>query len=388
MSDVGASPYFGISRQGDSVVLAPAGDWRIRDAARIDAQLGQFAPDGQARLVVDMERLRSVDTAGAWLIYRTIRDMHAAGGTVEAVNASPGVAHMLQQAAQNDHQCEIEPEWQNPFARVVRRVGRTTVQGLVDARSLIAFVGAVTEAAVLSILRPWRIRWTSLVHNLEQTTLNAVPIVALISFLIGVVLAYQGAQQLVQFGAQIFVVDLIAISVLREISILLTAIIVAGRSGSAFTAQIGSMNVNEEVDAMRTLGLDPLEVLVLPRLFALVIGLPLLAFVGDIMGPPGRRADVLAGLRHLAGDLPRPAAGGGRVLDGCHRADQGAGLRHGDRGGRLLRRNARRAQCRERRPAHHRIRREGNLPGDRPGCHILDLLRDRRCLRAGDRMAR
>ncbi|MEQ8343983.1 MAG: MlaE family lipid ABC transporter permease subunit [Sneathiellaceae bacterium] len=284
MSDVGASPYFGISRQGDSVVLAPAGDWRIRDAARIDAQLGQFAPDGQARLVVDMERLRSVDTAGAWLIYRTIRDMHAAGGTVEAVNASPGVAHMLQQAAQNDHQCEIEPEWQNPFARVVRRVGRTTVQGLVDARSLIAFVGAVTEAAVLSILRPWRIRWTSLVHNLEQTTLNAVPIVALISFLIGVVLAYQGAQQLVQFGAQIFVVDLIAISVLREISILLTAIIVAGRSGSAFTAQIGSMNVNEEVDAMRTLGLDPLEVLVLPRLFALVIGLPLLAFVGDIMG--------------------------------------------------------------------------------------------------------
>lgn len=284
MSDVGASPFFGLSRQGDSVVLAPAGDWRIHDAAQIDAQLGRLPPDGQRHLVVDLERLRSVDTAGAWLIYRTIRDVHAAGGAVEAVNASPGVAQMLQQAAQNDHRCDIEPPWENPLIRVVGRVGRATISGGRDARSLIAFVGAVTEAAALSIVRPWRIRWTSLVHNLEQTTLNAVPIVGLISFLIGVVLAYQGAQQLVQFGAQIFVVDLIAISVLREISILLTAIIVAGRSGSAFTAQIGSMNVNEEVDAMRTLGLDPLEVLVLPRLFALVIGLPLLAFVGDIMG--------------------------------------------------------------------------------------------------------
>ncbi len=284
MTEVEASPYMRFAREGDTAVLAPAGDWRIQDAARIDAELGRVQRDAGPRLVVDMQRLHSVDTAGAWLIYRTIRDVHAAGGAVDAVNASPGVAQMLQQAAQNDRECEVEPNWENPVLHLVGRVGRATIATGNDARSLVAFVGAVTEATVLSLLRPWRIRWTSLVHNIEQTTLNAVPIISLISFLIGVVLAYQGSQQLLKFGAQIFVVDLIAISVLREIAILLTAIVVAGRSGSAFTAQIGSMNVNEEVDAMRTLGLDPMEVLVLPRLLALVIGMPILAFIADIMG--------------------------------------------------------------------------------------------------------
>jgi phospholipid/cholesterol/gamma-HCH transport system permease protein len=122
-----------------------------------------------------------------------------------------------------------------------------------------------------------------LTHHLEQTCVNALPIVGLISFLIGIVMAYQGADQLRRFGAEIFTVDLLAISALREIGILLTAVVVAGRSGSAFTAEIGMMKVNEEVDALRTLGLDPLEVLVLPRLLALMIALPLLAFFADIM---------------------------------------------------------------------------------------------------------
>lgn len=284
MSQGEASRLFSYARQGDAAVLSPLGDWRIHDAARIDAGLRRLPQDPDVRLVVDLAGLHSVDTAGAWLIYRTIRDAHAAGRPVEALNASEPVAAMLQQAAQNDHEAPVEPAWGNAFGRIVERVGRNTVSILRDGRSLVGFIGAVTEAAILSLLRPWRIRWPSLVHNIEQTTLNAVPIVSLISFLIGVVLAYQGAQQLVRFGAQIFVVDLIAISVLREIAILLTAIVVAGRSGSAFTAQIGSMQVNEEIDAMRTLGLDPLEVLVLPRLFALIIGLPLLAFIGDIMG--------------------------------------------------------------------------------------------------------
>jgi phospholipid/cholesterol/gamma-HCH transport system permease protein len=127
----------------------------------------------------------------------------------------------------------------------------------------------------------------AVVYHMEQAGLNAIPIVALISFLIGVVLAYQGAIQLTRFSAEVFVVDLVAVSVLRELGVLLTAIIVAGRSGSAFTAQIGSMRINEEVDAMRTLGLDPMQVLVVPRLIALVVTLPLLAFMADIMGLVG-----------------------------------------------------------------------------------------------------
>jgi phospholipid/cholesterol/gamma-HCH transport system permease protein len=125
---------------------------------------------------------------------------------------------------------------------------------------------------------------TALVNQMERTGLNAMPIVGLISFLIGVVLAYQGADQLRKFGAEIFTVNLVGVGVLREMAIMLTAIVVAGRSGSAFTAQIGTMKVNEEIDAMRTIGLDPMEVLVLPRVVALVLVLPLLTFYADIMG--------------------------------------------------------------------------------------------------------
>jgi phospholipid/cholesterol/gamma-HCH transport system permease protein len=140
---------------------------------------------------------------------------------------------------------------------------------------------------VRTILRPRRLRLTSLTHHLEQTCLNALPIVGLIAFLIGVVMAYQGADQLKRFGAEIFTVDLVGVSILREIGILLTAIVVAGRSGSAFTAEIGAMSVNQEIDALRTLGLDPNEVLVMPRMLALMIALPLLAFFADILGLAG-----------------------------------------------------------------------------------------------------
>ena len=149
---------------------------------------------------------------------------------------------------------------------------------------LIGFFGLVVSTLFRTVRQPSRLRVTSLIYHMEQVGLNALPIVGLISFLIGVVLAFQGSSQLQRFGAEIFVVNLVAVSILRELGILLTSIVIAGRSGSAFTAQIGSMKVNEEIDAMRTLGLDPIEVLVVPRLLALVFTLPLLAFFADIMG--------------------------------------------------------------------------------------------------------
>ena len=149
------------------------------------------------------------------------------------------------------------------------------------------FFGLIFVTAARALARPHKLRTTSLFYHMEEVGLNAIPIVGLMSFLIGIVLAFQGASQLQRFGAEVFVVNLVAVSVLREIGVLMTAIIVAGRSGSAFTAQIGSMKVNEEVDAMQTLGLDPIEVLVLPRLFALALTLPLLAFFADIMGLVG-----------------------------------------------------------------------------------------------------
>ena len=154
---------------------------------------------------------------------------------------------------------------------------------------------------------PARLRLTSVVFHMQEAGLNAVPIASLMAFLIGVVLAYMGAVQLRQFGAEIFVVDLIAIAVLRELGILLTAIIVAGRSASAFTASIGSMKMREEIDAMRTLGLDPIQILVVPRVLALLLTLPLLGVVADFAGLLGGAVDGLGRARGLAGDVLRPA---------------------------------------------------------------------------------
>ena len=171
---------------------------------------------------------------------------------------------------------------------------------------------------------------------MEQTGLNAMPIVGLLSFLIGVVIAYQGADQLRRFGAEIYTVNLLGIAILRELGVLLAAIIIAGRSGSAFTAQIGTMQVNEEIDAMRTLGLDPVEVLVLPRVFGLMLTLPLLVFYADVMGLLGGCLMSWATLGITLPHFPRPAARRDHALDLLGRRHQGAVLRRDHRAGRLL----------------------------------------------------
>jgi len=170
---------------------------------------------------------------------------------------------------------------------MVAQLGQQVVDAFRQGHDLLGFFGALVVTALGTLRRPGRIRFVSFVHHLEQAGLNALPIVGLLAFLIGVVVAYQGVDQLRRFGAQIFTVNLLGISVLREMGILITAILVAGRSGSAYTAQIGTMQVNEEVDAMRTLGLDPIEMLVLPRILALVVALPLLTFFADIMAVLG-----------------------------------------------------------------------------------------------------
>jgi phospholipid/cholesterol/gamma-HCH transport system permease protein len=171
----------------------------------------------------------------------------------------------------------------------------------------IGFLGLVLARLATTILHPSRLRVTALVHHMQQAGLNAAPIVALMGFLIGIVLAFQGASQLEQFGAEIYVVDLISISMLRELGILLTAIIVAGRSASAFTAAIGSMKMREEIDAMRVLGLDPIELLVLPRVLALLILLPVLGFMANLAGLLRRRAHGLDRSWHLACNVPNAA---------------------------------------------------------------------------------
>ena len=273
----------GLGESG-AVLLQAGGQWDAQNVTRLDQQLRGRAPTDNAPMVFDLGQVERLDTAGAWLLYRTVKACRAEGGQADFTGLTPAYQTMLEQVAANDQPAEIEPPRPPTLLAILDRVGRGTIEVAEESKQQIAFLGLLLVTLGRTLRHPSRLRLVPLVYHMEKVGFNALPIVGLISFLIGVVLAYQGATQLQRFGAEIFVVNLIAVSVLREIAILLTAIVVAGRSGSAFTAEIGSMVVNEEVDAMRTLGLDPMEVLVLPRVLALVITLPLLAFFADMMG--------------------------------------------------------------------------------------------------------
>jgi phospholipid/cholesterol/gamma-HCH transport system permease protein len=264
--------------------LVAGGRWNMASAVRLQTDLEALQGTSGGVVELNAAEITGIDSTGAWLLYRTLKRLREEGLESRVVNASATVAEMLDQMAANDVPHPAPPETENALFAMVRHVGETTEEIFWEVIDGIAFLGLVMQTLAGSLRHPSRLRLTPLVFHMEKVGLNALPIVGLISFLIGVVLAYQGATQLQKFGAEVFVVDLIGVSVLREIGILLTAIVVAGRSGSAFTAQIGSMKVNEEVDAMRTLGLDPIQVLVLPRVLALVLMLPLLAFFSDIMG--------------------------------------------------------------------------------------------------------
>ena len=214
---------------------------------------------------------------------------------------------------------------------------------------------------------------------MEETGLNALPIVGLLSFLVGIVFAYQGADQLREFGAELLTVNLLGIGFLRELGGLLAAIIVAGRSGSAFTAQIGTMKVSEELDAIQISGLNIVEVLVLPRLLGIILTLPLLTFYSNVMGLIGGARHVLSRLGHHPTGLPAPVADRGRRMDVLGRTDQSPGVRLHHRVGRLPSRLPGRTQCVQRRPAYDAGGGRIHLPGHCCRCSVLDHL-----LLAGD----
>ena len=281
-----AAGWLEAAERDGAYVLSVGGVWDVASIAPLDGALAALKP-GARPVTLDLSKLEALDTAGAWLLHRTLRGLREQGVETRLEGVKPDHAFLLEQVAANDRPAEPPPARGNAFAEMVRHVGAGAADVAAETRALVSFLGLVVATLGHAVVRPGRIRFVSLVHHIEQVGLNAIPIVGLLSFLIGVVMAYQGATQLRQFGAEVFVVNLIGISVLRELGVLLTAIIVAGRSGSAFTAQIGSMKVNEEVDAMRVLGLDPIEILVLPRLLALMISLPFLAFFADMMGLAG-----------------------------------------------------------------------------------------------------
>ena len=260
------------------------GAWETELLADIDAGLRRLTSDGNRGARIDIAGVETLDTAGAWVLYRTVRDLRARGVAAEIIGARPAHQTLIERVALSDRGAPPRRPHPNPFLALLDRVGRALITGLGEFGGLLSFLGVAATVQVRAWRHPGRIRFISLFSQLERTGLDAMPIVGLLSFLIGVVTAYQGADQLRRFGAEIFTINLVGVSMLREMGVLLAAIMVAGRSGSAFTAQIGTMQVNEEVDAMRTIGLDPIEVLVMPRVWALVIAMPLLAVWADLAG--------------------------------------------------------------------------------------------------------
>ena len=262
---------------GDAVLLS--GDLLVSTIETLDLRVAKATQ-------IDLRGVRRFDTAGAWAVLTLEGHLAAAGTAPRIIGADPAQEELiatLRAFMPATDTAKTVPRHPG-LADRLEALGRRTVGGVRDMGALIGFLGRTVVTIAGLILRPGRMRWTAVVHHMEQVGLHAVPIVTLMAFLIGVVLAFQGATQLRQFGAEIFVVDLIAISVLRELGILLTAIIVAGRSGSAFTAAIGAMKMREEIDAMRALGLDPVAVLVAPRVIALVLMLPVLGVIANVAG--------------------------------------------------------------------------------------------------------
>ncbi|MEL7378517.1 MAG: MlaE family lipid ABC transporter permease subunit [Pseudomonadota bacterium] len=268
-----------ISAWDEGLVLR--GSARLADCARLERALADLTANETHRL--DLAGVTRLETAPAYLIARQRARIAAGGGRLELSGAGPEITRMIERVTPDNTGKDIAEAPRPPLAWL-EDIGRAVAGSGRDMAELLGYLGLFLTRLTQSLLRPSEFRLTALVYHCHQVGLKAAPIVALMAFLIGIVLAFQGSSQLRQFGAEVFVVDLIAISILRELGILLTAIIVAGRTASAFTAAIGSMKMREEVDAMQTLGIDPAAALFVPRILALIITLPILGLVANLAG--------------------------------------------------------------------------------------------------------
>lgn len=278
-----AEPTIRYTERAGKPVLEVGGTWTVFSVRGIrkkaDTALQSAGAGAKGQRVVDAKALERVDTAGALEILK----LAGGGPDAEVETKDQTQAELFKVVREN--MCEAHPDRRvNWLARWLEEIGRGTIDFYKQILNLCAFFGEILVVVVEAILQPKRFRPSAVVRQMYEVWIRALVIVGVLCFLIGVVIAYQGVQQLRQFGAETFTVEAVGIGMFRELGPLLTAIIVAGRSGSAFTAQIGTMQVNQEVDAMRTIGLNPVEWLVLPRITALLISMPLLAFWGDMAG--------------------------------------------------------------------------------------------------------
>jgi phospholipid/cholesterol/gamma-HCH transport system permease protein len=270
--------------KGERLELVAGGSWTVAHANELEpmvARVVREAPN-HSPLSIDMGAVGEFDTYGAWHLERLMRQCGGGDGGARILNL-PERYHSLYDEMHHSNR-------ETPQARVkgsrllanLEAIGRTTVEIGADLVAIAAMLGALCVSLARLVAHPRTLRLTSTVHHLDRVGWQAVPIILLITFLIGGIIAQQGIFHFRKFGADVYVVDMVGILVLRELGVLIVAIMVAGRSGSSYTAELGSMKMREEIDALRTMGLDPIDVLVVPRVIALIIALPILTFLGSM----------------------------------------------------------------------------------------------------------
>jgi len=299
-----------VRRTEQGIALDLTGEWRALAYRQIDTALAAVDLAGARRIEIATDRLAALDLTGAWRLREFVQHARNMGAEVAFAGTPPDQLRLVADTLRPIEAAETVPHHSKALREDLEElpvdadlatltfIGRHAVTLGRDMIGALAFLGRVSAAAAGALPHPRSLRPISIARHVYDTGITAIPIVALIAFLISVIIAYMSAQQLRSFGAEIFVVDLVTIGVLRELGVLLTAIIVAGRSGSAFAAEIGSMRLNEEVDALQATGVDPFEALVLPRVLGLVISLPLLTVVADLVGLIGG-AVLCASLLHM-----------------------------------------------------------------------------------------
>lgn len=267
----------------DNGLACCAGDWTVFGLGTLAPRLNTALYPVQVR-GVDLAQVQRMDTGGALILQRWLA-AQTQGAPVTVQGASAEISDLMSLVTRSTAKGLVAPALEHPPA--LEALGRSTVQVAAHSVGLLAFIGEIATSTAVRLIRPQRFRWTQILHELGEAGYKALGIVGLLTFLLGIVITYQGGVQLQQYGASVFVADLVGLSMLRELAPILTAIIVAGRTGSAYTAQIGTMQVTEEVDAMRVMGIQPLDMLVIPKVIALMIAMPLLTVYADIMGVLG-----------------------------------------------------------------------------------------------------
>jgi phospholipid/cholesterol/gamma-HCH transport system permease protein len=270
---------YSLEETGGQTTLVVTGPLLISTIGAIDREFRAF--EGEVGRI-DVSHVGEVDTVGAWVLLRFARERNA-----EIVGAGPQAQRLQKAVEEAESTAAIAPPRSRLRLRVPEAVGRFTIEFLVGTREMIGFSGHIIVAAAGTVAHPSRLRVTSIVRQFELVGVSALGIIGLMSFLIGIVIAQQGAAQLQQFGAEIYTINLTGRLSMRELGVLMTAIMVAGRSGSSFAAQLGTMKLTEEIDAMRTIGVSPMEALVLPRVIAAVVMMPLLGFYAAMLSIVG-----------------------------------------------------------------------------------------------------